>query len=344
MIPSVTELPRLAIIGAGLSGLTLAGELNGFAEVTVFDKSPRVGGRIATRTGEDFQFDYGAQFFTARSVAFQNYLKPLIAAGRVAEWCPRVTTLGGDDKPYRRDWFEPHYVAVPGMNTLCQLAAEGKNLMLDTAIESLEKTITGWRLRDHSGASHGPFDWVVCSMPAPQSAALLPSSFTGYEQVCSTTMLGCYSLSLGFAEPLQSLWQAAVVKHSPIGWLAFESSRPGRAGGCGLLVQSTNTWAERHLDDDSRQVQRALWHELERLMAKTLPKPKYSRLHRWRYANTLPTPKAIDKATPEVSPEAECLMDEQLQLGVCGDWLLGGRVESAYLSGLALATELKQRF
>lgn len=248
--------------------------------------------------------------------------------------------IGGDDKPYRRDWFEPHYVAVPGMNTLCQLAAEGKNLILDTAIESLEKTIAGWILQDHSGACHGPFDWVACAMPAPQIGALLPSSFTGYEQVCGTTMLGCYSLLLGFAEPLQSLWQAAVVKHSPIGWLAFESSRPGRAGGCGLLVQSTNTWAEQHLDDDSRQVQQTLWHELERLMAKTLPEPKYSRLHRWRYANTVPTP----KATPEVSPEAECLMDERLQLGVCGDWLLGGRVESAYLSGLALATELKLRF
>lgn len=51
MIPPVTGLPRLAIIGAGLSGLTLASELDGFAEVTVFDKSPRVGGRIATRLG-----------------------------------------------------------------------------------------------------------------------------------------------------------------------------------------------------------------------------------------------------------------------------------------------------
>ena len=207
MIPSVTELPRLAIIGAGLSGLTLAGELDGFAEVTVFDKSPRVGGRIATRTGECFQFDYGAQFFTARSVAFQNYLKPLIATGRVAEWHPRVITLGDDRKSYRRDWFEPHYVAVPGMNTLCQLAAEGKNLMVDTAIASLEKTIAGWLLRDRNDTCHGPFDWVVCSMPAPQSAALLPSAFTGYEQVTNTAMLGCYSLLLGFAEPLQSLWR-----------------------------------------------------------------------------------------------------------------------------------------
>lgn len=341
MIPSLTGLPRLAIIGAGLSGLTLAGELDGFAEVTVFDKSLRAGGRIATRAGDEgYQFDYGAQFLTARSVAFQNYLKPLIAAGQVAEWRPRVITLGDARKAYRRDWFEPHYVAVPGMNTLCQLAAEGKNLMFDTAIESLEKTTAGWMLRDRSGDCHGSFDWVACTMPAPQAAALLPSSFAGYEQVCGTKMLGCYSLLLGFAEPLQTLWQAAVVKHSPIRWLAFEPSRPGRAESCGLLVQSTNAWAEQHLDDDTRQVQGVLWHELERLMAKALPEPKYSRLHRWRYANTVLT----TKAAPEVLPEAECLVDEQLQLGVCGDWLLGGRVESAYLSGLALAAELKQRF
>ena len=340
MIPSVIGLPRLAMIGAGLSGLTLAGELEGSAEVTVFDKSPRVGGRIATRATEGFQFDYGAQFFTARSTAFQNHLKPMIAAGQVAEWHPRVITLGGDDKPYRRDWFEPHYVAVPGMNTLCQLAAEGKNLMLDTAVQSMQKTPSGWFFRDRNGACHGPFDWLACTVPATQAAALLPPSFTGYEHVCGTTMFGCYSLLLGFAEPLQSLWQASVVKHSSIGWLAFESSRPGRTDNCGLLVQSTNSWAEQHLDDDSREVQRVLWQELERLMAKTLPEPQYSRLHRWRYANTLLTP----KATPDVSPDQDCLVDSELQLGVCGDWLTGGRVESAYLSGLALATELKQRF
>ncbi|WP_438952090.1 NAD(P)/FAD-dependent oxidoreductase [Porticoccus sp.] len=342
MIPAATGLPRLAIIGAGLSGLTLADELDGAAEVTVFDKSPRVGGRIATRAMEGFQFDYGAQFLTARSAAFQNYLKPLMAAGQVVEWRPRVITLGGDRKPYRRDWFEPHYVAVPGMNTLCQLAAEGKNLVLDTAIESLEKTPSGWFLRDRNDACHGPFDWAVCTVPAPQAAAFLPSSFSGYGQVANTVMLGCYSLLLGFAEPLDMLWQAAVVKNSPIGWLAFEPSRPGRADNGGLLVQSSNVWAEQHLEDDSREVQRVLWQELERLVAKTLPEPQYSRLHRWRYANTVvPTP---TKVLSETSPEVECLVDPGLQLGVCGDWLRGGRVESAYLSGLALAAELKQQF
>lgn len=333
-MPASIGLPRLAIIGAGLSGLTLAGELGDSAEVTIFEKSPRVGGRVATCDGEGFQFDYGAQFMTARSRAFQHYLKPLIAKGQVTEWHPRIITLGDDRKTYRRDWFEPHYVAVPGMNTLCQLAAAGKNVMVDTEVELLESMPAGWLLKDRNGTCHGPFDWVICAIPAPQAAALLPASFSSYEQVVNTVMLSCYSLLLGFSEPLDTLWQAAVVKHSPVSWLALEPSRPGRDNHLGLLVHTTNTWAEQHLSDTPRQVKQTLWYELERLAAKTLPEPQYSRLHLWRYANT-----GISK---EVSSDEEgCLVDHQLRLGVCGDWLMGGRVESAYLSGLALATELK---
>ena len=57
---------RVAIIGAGLAGATLAYELNeaeGF-EVTIFEKSRGVGGRMSTRYGDSHEYDHGAQFFT----------------------------------------------------------------------------------------------------------------------------------------------------------------------------------------------------------------------------------------------------------------------------------------
>ena len=68
---------RVAVIGAGLSGLA-ARELSESSEVTVFEKSRGYGGRMATRYGGDFEFDHGAQFFTARSAEFQEFLEPLI--------------------------------------------------------------------------------------------------------------------------------------------------------------------------------------------------------------------------------------------------------------------------
>ena len=42
-------MTKIAIIGAGLAGLTLARALPAHAEVTLFEKSRGIGGRMATR-------------------------------------------------------------------------------------------------------------------------------------------------------------------------------------------------------------------------------------------------------------------------------------------------------
>jgi len=55
--------PKIAIIGAGLAGLNLARLLGELADVIVFEKSDKVGGRLSTLNEQGFSFDHGAQFF-----------------------------------------------------------------------------------------------------------------------------------------------------------------------------------------------------------------------------------------------------------------------------------------
>ena len=88
---------RIAIIGAGLSGLVLARRLASRADVRVFEKSRGPGGRAATRRVGDYSFDHGTQFFTARTRPFRAFLEPLRAAGVVADWPARFAEL--DDGP-----------------------------------------------------------------------------------------------------------------------------------------------------------------------------------------------------------------------------------------------------
>ena len=59
-------MKKIAIIGAGISGLTLAHQLKAHADIVVFEKARGVGGRMSTRYGDQFEFDHAAQFFTAR--------------------------------------------------------------------------------------------------------------------------------------------------------------------------------------------------------------------------------------------------------------------------------------
>ncbi|MCV6626839.1 MAG: FAD-dependent oxidoreductase, partial [Cellvibrionaceae bacterium] len=77
-------MSKIAIIGAGLAGLSAAKQLQNRAQVTVFDKARGLGGRMSTRRCEPYFFDHGAQYFTARSEGFKAFLEPLIEAGVVA--------------------------------------------------------------------------------------------------------------------------------------------------------------------------------------------------------------------------------------------------------------------
>src|SRR5262245_48535305 len=51
-----TGQPRIAVVGAGISGMTAAMTLKdaGFTDVTVYEASDRVGGRTYTRSGDGF--------------------------------------------------------------------------------------------------------------------------------------------------------------------------------------------------------------------------------------------------------------------------------------------------
>ena len=83
-------MSKIAIIGAGLSGLTAAHQLKHVAQVKLFDKSRGVGGRMSTRYAGDYEFDHGAQYFTARDPRFQDAVEAAIEQGVVAPWDGRA--------------------------------------------------------------------------------------------------------------------------------------------------------------------------------------------------------------------------------------------------------------
>ena len=63
----------VAIIGAGLSGITVASKIRDKFEVQVFEKSRGVSGRMSTRIDPPFVFDHGAQFFKIKSKCFKYF-------------------------------------------------------------------------------------------------------------------------------------------------------------------------------------------------------------------------------------------------------------------------------
>lgn len=328
-------LPRIAIIGAGIAGLTAAALLGPHAEVVVIDKSRGVGGRMASRRTDAFCFDHGAQFFTARSAAFRHFLQPRIDDGTIRAWTPRVLTLEAGAKPYRRDWFEPHYVGVPSMTALPKALAATLTLKLQWELAQLERSGEHWWLHATDGSSEGPFDWVIATAPAPQIVQWFPPAFSGMQALQQVHYSPCFALMLGFAELPELRWDAARVKSSPLDWIVRGDSRPGQLSGQTLLLHSTHAWAREQLEGDSDSITNSMWQALNAAVGQQLPAPQLSLLHRWRFAAATHT------------TESPCELDIANHLGACGDWSVfsntengGARVEAAFQSARALANKL----
>lgn len=311
---------NIAIIGAGLAGLTLARRLSDSHSITVFEKARGPGGRMSTRRATPFAFDHGAQYFTAETEAFRTFLGPFLKAGTVAAW-PDTIHLEGDAKVSGKAKF----AATPGMNGICKSLANGLDVRAGCKIEALERGAEGWRLQAASGDTYGPFDWVISTAPAPQTEALFPERFGGMERLSRVEMQGCFALMLGFDAPLELAWSALKSGLPPVGWMAINSSKPGRPDPFSVLVQSSNAWAEQHLEDDPEAVKAMLLQAASDLAGIDLSAASHQVLHRWRYAAT---------ATALGEP---FLMDRELHLAACGDWCLGSKVEAAFLSAAALA-------
>ena len=322
---------RVAIVGAGLAGLTLAAELRGRAAVTVYEKSSGPGGRMATRYTPPYEFDHGAQFFTARSPAFFEAVSRWRDAGIVAPWYARFAELDRTRVVSSRTWDDeyPHFVAVPRMNQLGKHLAATADVRLGSTISHLSRTTTGWQLMGTDDVSLGEFDWVISTAPAAQTAGLLPDEFAHAEQLRSAQMRGCYALMLGFATPPRLDWDAALVHDADISWVSVNSSKPGRPDGFAVLVHSTNAFAEAHMGDDSQDVTAHLISELRDVTGIDASKAESVQLHRWRYANI----EKQDGTAP--------LVDGELRLAACGDWCIRGRIEAAFVSAMKLAEALR---
>jgi len=323
--------PRIAVIGAGIAGLACATALvTTGAAVTVYEKSRGPGGRMSTRRGDDWQCDHGAQYFTARDPSFRAEVSRWELAGVAAPWTPRLQVLGGA-VPRHPDPSVQRFVGTPSMASPAGYLAEGLNVVPQTTVAGLQHDGRDWRLScTERGSLADPYDAVLLAIPAPQAAALVRSPAPALARLADgVTMRGCWALMLRFAAPIDGSFDAAFVNEGPLRWIARDGSKPGRDGAETWLLHATAEWSEAHLEQDADGVAAELLDAFARLGG---PAPQAFTAHRWRHADTEP-PLALG-----------CEWDAGLGLGLCGDWLNGGRVENAWHSGRRLAHRVARTF
>lgn len=296
--------PRVAVVGAGLSGAACAQALaqRGIA-VEMFERGRAPGGRMASPTVQGRRVDVGAAYFTVKDSGFSAVADGWVERGLAHPWTDTFDVLSPDGRDATTG--PVRFATSGGLRSLVRdLVPEG--IRFQTEIATVDEL-------DH--------DAVVLAMPDPQAARLAPDAcaWVDYEPVIA--------VAAGWEQRHWPLADAAFVNDDPdVSFIADDGSRRGD-GAAVLVAHTTAPRARRHLDQPADAVAPVL-AALRRLLDITA-EPSWTHVHRWTFAKPADT---------HGDAEFALITGDRL-LGVCGDaWCPSGapRVESAWMSGRRL--------
>lgn len=321
---------RILVIGAGMTGLTIARTLaDAGAEIVVAEKSRGIGGRMASRRTDFGTFDHGAQYVTGKGGPFRALLTGLSHDGTVKFW-----------KPTGKDRTLEWHVGVPAMNKMLQPMVGGYDLRFQTRVTTVKRDGDGLSVgmetkNEGSTETVERFDRVLSTIPGPQAHDLLSDLGEPFERLNEVGYEPCWTLMLAFADRLgteHEIYRSEPGDGSAIGWATRNSSKPDREGDHDLwIVNGEGGWSREHLEKEPGAIVPELLSAFRELLDVDVPEPAHAAAHRWRYA-------AVER--PLGNP---MLLSDDGRLGAAGDWCIAPRVEAAFESGRALADAIKQR-
>ncbi|PTL60122.1 NAD(P)/FAD-dependent oxidoreductase [Paraconexibacter algicola] len=322
---------RVAVIGAGVTGLTCARALDAAGvEVVVLEKARGAGGRLSSRRTDHGGFDHGGAVLRRDEVRD-------VAGVELASFAPRLAGVEA-----ALGWQPVGVVPVPTASALPKALAAGLTLRAATHVAPLpaDGPLT---LRGLDGSTIDTVDHVVVTAPAPQVAELLAHRAPGLaERAAAAEMTPCWTAMIALHEPA-GLPFDAIRERGPVHWAVAESAKPGRDGGERWTVQATAAFSAEHLEDPPETVGAALLAALGQIAleedvpanALALRQPALLQAHRWRYAR-------VARALPE-----PLLHDAPAGVLAAGDWctphdagITPGTVAAAQAAGAALAAAL----
>ncbi|MDD7937323.1 FAD-dependent oxidoreductase [Actinomycetospora lutea] len=325
---------EVLVVGGGISGIACARALVAAGvPVRVFERSHRVGGRMASRPlpeGGVHLVDLGAAYFTVRDDEFAGVVEGWRGRGLAVPWTDTLASREADGSWSSKAGPE-RWCAPGGLRSLVADLAEDVPVSTGHTVTAVEP----------GPAVDGiPACAVVLAMPDPQAARLLHPALRAGALVAGREWNPVVSVALGYGHrswerlpipgsssaPLR-LRAAFVNGHPDVDLLADDGDRRGDHAPV-LVAHTTAERARRHLDDPEGAVPPVVAAVTGLLDLDDAP--AWTHAHRWTYAS------------PARPHEEEFVLTDDL-VGLCGDGWGSPKVETAWRSGTLLGRAIAAR-
>lgn len=335
------------IIGAGLSGLT-AGRILARAghEVTIFEKRPELGGRMATGKNSESIIDYGLSNFEVKSEEFRGFTDELLDKGLIRKWGEIISAYDGEKFMAASPNIssEELYTSTKGMIEIGKYLSRWVDIRTETKVGGLTYFGTNrskkrsWMV-NLTTSEVFEADAVIIALPAPEAFGVLAmardetNTLKIIRQIDEVTYKPVYSLMAGYGSHEVPEWEGLICQNSPVEFISNESLK-GNSQGCSFVLQTTEAFTKQHRNSDEDAIKKIILNEFAEITGGWAASPEWHTLHFWQYSRAK---KIID------SPYLE-LEDKDAPLALVGDYLQGNTMDAAYRSAYLLANDWLERF
>ncbi|MEJ2859003.1 MULTISPECIES: NAD(P)/FAD-dependent oxidoreductase [unclassified Saccharothrix] len=307
---------NVTVVGAGIAGVACAHALvSAGVTVRVLERGATVGGRMCTESGEGRLVDTGAGYFTVSDARFAAVVEGWRSAGLAREWTD--TFAVHSPAGWSSTTGPVRWAAPGGLESLVADLAAGLDVRLWHGVSRVEP---GPRVDGEAA------DAVVLAMPGPEAARLLSPDLgdtlaVARSQVWLPSLAGVFR----FASRWWDFDGAFVNDHPVLTTLFDDGSRRGD-GAPVLVAHSTAEAADRFATADLER-DRVTADEVESAVCDLLDLPERclsGSVQRWDFAR----PSAPGDRPFHFGAD---------RIGLAGDAWGNPRIETAWLSGTALA-------
>lgn len=317
----------IAVIGAGMAGLTAAKKLSDQGKrVIVFEKSRGTGGRLASKriildTSESLSFDLGCPELTFETRAFKQQLD---------QWLNKQVITHSRT-------HANHFVGQNRNSSITRHLSQSLEMLFSTRITHIEHHQGAWHIYDESNRqSTAPWaaDNVIIATPPQQAIDLLPEQHALQSPLAKFNMIPQWVLVL--AVKSQSELTLDNTFNHDIKSISNECIKRGEADPSDIKlyqVQAKLNWSQSAVNWGKEDVSRHLISQLKE-MTNDQFEVVSQHSHRWLYSMASPTNPSVQNA----------FLESGDGLYLCGDYL--GKVhshygaEAAFLSGQLLANAI----
>jgi renalase len=315
-IGRVKKTGSVAIIGAGLSGLSCAQALQSAGvNVRVFERSSALGGRCATQLWQGHLVDTGVQYFTAQSGEFKKELLT-----RLRQFRPIISPIFDQNGKVVPNTFGPRFYVLQGNNYFAHILSHGLEIRLNTEIESVSFRASDVNILGET------YRAVVSSIPGPQTARLfnLPQSPADYAP-CLVALLEYSGKELGRA---RECYARVLANGDPVQASYCENNKVGRIVGnkTVFVVEASPRFSAEFVDAPSDAYLPTLIRRHEEIWGIPTGHLAAAYGHCWKYARPLPGQQRF------VAPPTGGF--------ICGDSRTDSTVENVWLDGNKAAQEV----